>query len=99
MPQHSAAPHNLGVNPRIKMDQPLLGRYQERGPSNLSQLRSGESDSSGTLFHSPSAQESGGSKMTSLAGKPLLLPQGKQVSCMYSYIEELIMRKVPVMEA
>ena len=58
--QHSKEYRSL-VNPRLgPIDAPLLARFTERG--NLSQLRSGESDSSGTLFHSPSAQESAASR-------------------------------------
>lgn len=51
------------LNPRMPpMEGPLLARFTDRGNA-ITQLRSGESDSSGTLFHSPSAQESGASRM------------------------------------
>ena len=51
------------LNPRINnLDAPLVARFTDRGTT-ISQLRSGESDSSGTLFHSPSAQESGASRI------------------------------------
>lgn len=58
--QHSKDYRSL-LNPRLgPLEGPLLARFSER---NLSQLRSGESDSSGTLFHSPSAQESAASRL------------------------------------
>ena len=58
----SPIPPPLKVEHRLSGEGPLLGRFPDRG-NTLPQLKSGESDSSGTLFHSPSAQQSAASRL------------------------------------
>ena len=58
---------------RLSGEGPLLGRFPDRG-NTLPQLKSGESDSSGTLFHSPSAQQSAASRLAgAVPGESLAL--------------------------